>query len=146
MEGTTWETQVYTGGYYKMYLEGPNVRVSTRFEWLRIRPSGGSCEHCNEASGFYKSREFLGKLNDYQLLKQDCSPWSSLHFHSLKFLSLLQLETVILKWWWWIEKAGRAICLQETTHKPTPDQSILSCLLRRSRMRGTSNLYIRPQR
>jgi len=31
----------------------------------------GSCEHCNEALGSIKGKEFLDYLSDYQLLKKD---------------------------------------------------------------------------
>jgi hypothetical protein len=34
------------------------------------------CEHGNGPSGSIKGREFLVKLNDYQLLKKDIVPWS----------------------------------------------------------------------
>jgi hypothetical protein len=33
-----------------------------------------SCEHGDELSAFIKYREYLDYLNDYQLLKKDCSP------------------------------------------------------------------------
>jgi hypothetical protein len=32
--------------------------------WLRIRTSGGLCEHSNESSGSMRSGEFLGYLSD----------------------------------------------------------------------------------
>jgi hypothetical protein len=34
----------------------------------------GSCEHGNEPLGSKKSGEFLGRLNEYQVLKEDPSP------------------------------------------------------------------------
>jgi hypothetical protein len=33
---------------------------------------------CEQDSGYIKGEEFLDYLYDYQLLKKDCAPWSSL--------------------------------------------------------------------
>jgi hypothetical protein len=38
----------------------------------------GCCERGDEPSGSMKGREFLVKLSDYQLLKQDSAPLSHL--------------------------------------------------------------------
>jgi hypothetical protein len=37
----------------------------------------GSSEHCNVPSGSLTGMEFLDQLSDYQLLKKDSAPWSS---------------------------------------------------------------------
>jgi hypothetical protein len=44
--------------------------------WIKIRASGGPCEHGNEPSGYMKGGEFLDRLSDYYLLKKDLAPWS----------------------------------------------------------------------
>jgi hypothetical protein len=36
------------------------------------------CEHGNKPSGSVKGRQFLDYLGDYQLLKEDYTPWSCL--------------------------------------------------------------------
>jgi hypothetical protein len=53
-------------------------KVWTGFIWLRMGPVTGSFERSNEASGYIKGGEFLVYLSDYQLLKKDSAPWSSL--------------------------------------------------------------------
>jgi len=37
----------------------------------------GSYKHGNEPLGAIKGMEFLDQLSDYQLLKKDSAPWSS---------------------------------------------------------------------
>ena len=43
--------------------------------WLRIRTCGGSCKNGNETSGSINCGELLGKLRNYQFLKNDSAPW-----------------------------------------------------------------------
>jgi hypothetical protein len=40
--------------------------------------SVGTCEYGNEPSGSIKDGEFLDYLSNYNLLKKDSAPWSSL--------------------------------------------------------------------
>jgi hypothetical protein len=43
----------------KFILSKWDARVWTKSLWLRIWPSGGSCEHANEHSGLIKGGDFL---------------------------------------------------------------------------------------
>jgi hypothetical protein len=40
-----------------------------------LGPVAGSCEQSNEPSGSIRRREFLDKLSDYELLKEESAPW-----------------------------------------------------------------------
>jgi hypothetical protein len=61
----------------KYTLKKEDVRVWTRFIWLRIGSSVSSCEHGNESLGSIKGHGFC-LLSDYQLLKKDSAAFSSL--------------------------------------------------------------------
>jgi hypothetical protein len=63
---------------FKWLLEKQSVRMWTGFIWVRTGSIGGLCTHDNLLSGSVTGEEFLGKLNDYQLLKKDLDPWSEL--------------------------------------------------------------------
>jgi hypothetical protein len=39
-------------------------------------PVAGSCGHSDKSLGSIKDRQFTEMLNNYQLLKEDSSPWS----------------------------------------------------------------------
>lgn len=50
-------------------------------DWIRLVQDGlasGSYEDVNEPLGSIKGKDFLGQLADYELLKNDFLPWSSL--------------------------------------------------------------------
>jgi hypothetical protein len=51
------------------------VKIWTRLIWLRTGSSGRLCEHGIEHSGSIESGKVLGKLSDYQILK-DSALWS----------------------------------------------------------------------
>jgi hypothetical protein len=48
------------------------------FKWLRIRVSGGSCEHGNKPSESIKGEEFVIKLSYYYVFKKSFVPWKYL--------------------------------------------------------------------
>jgi hypothetical protein len=67
--------------YYHLILTvdlQQDMRVCTRFIWLRIGTSGGSCEQGNEPSGSVKGGEFLYQLICYCPLKMYFASWSKL--------------------------------------------------------------------
>jgi hypothetical protein len=43
---------------------------------LRPQSMAGSCEHGNELSSYIKGRIFLDYMSEYQLIKEDYTPWS----------------------------------------------------------------------
>jgi len=49
----------------KQILKKWSVKMWTGFIWLRIRISGGLCEHGNEPLGSVKGGEFLDRLSHY---------------------------------------------------------------------------------
>jgi hypothetical protein len=53
-----------------------DVNVWTGIIWLRIKSGGDSCEHEKEPSGYIKAEKFIGRLNEYQLLKKSSTLWS----------------------------------------------------------------------
>jgi hypothetical protein len=48
----------------------------TGLNWLRMRFSGGSCEHDNETLSSIKGVEFIGELINYYFLKKTSAPLS----------------------------------------------------------------------
>jgi len=48
---------------------------SHMINWLRAKKSR-FCEHVNELSGFIKRGEFLDKLRNYMLIKNNSAAWS----------------------------------------------------------------------
>jgi hypothetical protein len=52
-------------------LTTPPRKNTGRYEILHRPSEAGCCEHGNEVSGSIKGGEFLDRLSDYQLLKED---------------------------------------------------------------------------
>jgi hypothetical protein len=52
------------------------VKVETGFNWFRVGPLAGFCEHANRLFSSIKGGEFLDQLRDYLLFIKDSAPWS----------------------------------------------------------------------
>jgi hypothetical protein len=59
------EEQDVDGDNIIVTLKETGWEVGTGFTWLRIRNSGGSCEHGTGPSGFANGRELLDYLSVY---------------------------------------------------------------------------------